>query len=70
MKKCKEFHPIQNRMEFHQMQTLHIDENPYAFAFLRLKFSQSKKYYDGSVARLVDRLIDEASDVPSIIFIS
>ena len=34
------------------------------------KFSQSKKYYDGSVSRLVDRHIDQVSDLPSIIFIS
>ena len=34
----------------------------------RSQIQQSKIYYDGSVARWDKRLIDQASDVPSIIF--
>ena len=45
MQKRKDFHPIKNRMEFHQMQTLHVDETPYAFAFLFSKQSASKSFF-------------------------
>ena len=65
-----QFWPVQSEQT--QYKTQHSGLKLMKFKVLhqqeREEIRQSKIYYDGLVARLDKRLIDQASDVPGIIF--